>query len=299
MESDEFERAVRQAATYAECVRAVADFFASRELYYGHGTDNPDDEAHWLVAALLDWDDSRWQAPPEPALCDRIVAVALERVESRMPLAYLLGEAWFAGLRFEIDRSVLVPRSPLAEIIEHCFSPWVGIAPGDRVLEIGTGSGCIAIATACRCPDVTVDATDVAVDAISLARRNACAHGVGERVRIVQADLFPGGTLAYRVIISNPPYVPESRLAELPAEYSHEPVLGLAGGADGLDVVRRIMREARSRLERGGALIVEVGESQQAFEAAYPRLPVTWVEFEHGGSGVFVVTYEQLEEAGL
>ena len=299
MESDEFERAVQAAATHAECVRAVAGFFASWPLHFGHGTDNPEDEAYWLVAALLDWDEASWQQPPAQALRDRAVALARERVHSRVPLAYLLGEAWFAGLRFEVDRSVLVPRSPLAEIIEQAFAPWVEVAPGDTVLEIGTGSGCIAIAIACHCPGVRVDATDLSAEALALARRNARRHGVFDRVRFLEADLFPGGEARYRVIISNPPYVPESRLAELPAEYSHEPVLGLAGGADGLDVVRRIIGRARARLEPRGALIVEVGESQRAFEAAYPELPAVWVEFERGGSGVFVLTYEDLEEAGL
>lgn len=299
MQSDELERAVQAAATHADCVRAVAALFASCGLHYGHGTDNPDDEARWLVAALLDWDDSLWLRPPGQAVRDRIVSLALERVRSRVPLAYLLGEAWFAGLRFEVDRSVLVPRSPLAETIERCFSPWVSLSPGDRVLEIGTGSGCIAIAAARHCPGVIVDATDVSAPALELAGRNASALGVADRVRFLQADLFPRGAGGYRVIISNPPYVAQSRLDELPVEYSHEPRIGLAGGVDGLDVVREIMRGARSRLDRDGVLIIEVGESQPAFEAAYPQLPATWIEFERGGSGVFMVTYEELEEAGL
>ncbi len=292
------ERELRNARDSSACVPPIGRFFAAAALHYGHGTDAPEDEAHWLVAACLDWDEARWAAPPAPAVLERIVALAEARVSKRVPLAYLLGEAWFAGLRFEVDESVLVPRSPLAELIESGFEPWCRLEPGDRLLEIGTGSGCIACAIARHVEDVRVDATDVSPQALELARRNAHALGVGERIRWFERDLFPDGETGYRVIISNPPYVPAGRLAELPPEYGHEPAVGLDGGDDGLDIVRRIVAGARTRLAADGVLIVEVGESAQAMVEAYPRLPATWLEFERGGDGVFLVTCSELAALG-
>ena len=220
-------------------------------------------------------------------------------MKSRTPLAYLLGEAWFAGLRFEIDRSVLVPRSPLAELIERRFSPWLRLAPGDRVLEIGTGSGCIAVAIAKHCDDVRVVATDVEPRALELAARNAREHGVADQVTFVAADLYPSDANTYKMIISNPPYVPRSRLDTLPAEYHHEPILGLCGGTDGLDLVRRILGGASQRLDRDGVLIIEVGESEGAFGSAFPQLGVTWLDFERGGEGVLLVSREDLDAAAV
>ncbi len=299
MNADDFTRELLAVQSYPAAVERVAAFFAGCELFFGHGTETPEDEAHWLVAALLDWDDDRWAAAPARERLEKIAAIATERVSQRRPLAYLLGEAWFAGLRFEVDDSVLVPRSPFAEIIEAGFAPWAQPADGDRVLEIGTGSGCIAIATACYLPGVRVDATDVSADALALARRNAGRHGVTDRVSLLEADLFPPGEQRYGVIMSNPPYVPSGRLDALPPEYRHEPALGLVSGADGLDAVRRILAGASERLDEGGVLIVEVGESDLAVEAAFPALPLTWLEFEYGGSGVFVVTRADLIAAGF
>jgi ribosomal protein L3 glutamine methyltransferase len=299
MSHAELEQTLVSAKSNADVVDIVTAFFSSRELHYGHGTDSADGEAHWLVAASLDWDEDRWLAPPEPAVLAHISRIASQRAEERIPLAYLLGEAWFARLRFYVDRTVLVPRSPLAELIQNEFEPWCRLEPGDRLLDVGTGSGCIAIAIAYYMRGVEVDATDVSAEALALARRNAEALGVDQRVNFVAADLFPAAVTGYRVIISNPPYVPGHRLAELPAEYGHEPELGLDGGRDGLGHVRRLLAGARSRLAPDGVLIVEVGESDQALEAAFPRLPLTWIEFERGGTGVFLVTRDELAAAGL
>jgi ribosomal protein L3 glutamine methyltransferase len=298
MDRNEFEQALLAAKNHPACVRAIAGLFDSGGLHFGHGTATAMDEAHWLVASCLDWDEDLWRQAPDPATLARIVDIAWRRVDERVPLAYLLGEAWFAGLRFYVDRSVLVPRSPLAELIENEFAPWCALRAGDRVLEVGTGSGCIAIATAYYMKGVSVVATDVSAPALALANRNAEALGVANRVTFVAADLFPGDDGPYRVIISNPPYVPLGRLAELPAEYGHEPELGLAGGPDGLGPVRRLLTGARTRLAPDGILVVEVGESDRALEAEYPQLPLTWLEFEHGGTGVFLLTYDDLVAAG-
>jgi len=293
------ERDLAECGTHAACADRVAAFLRGHDLFYGHGAATAEDEAHWLTAACVDWDEDRWNSPVQPATLRRVAAIANRRVTERVPLAYLLGEAWFAGLRFRVTQDVLVPRSPLAELVEAGLAPWCRIAPGARILEIGTGSGCIAIAIACYLDGVTVDATDVSPPALELARENAATLGVADRVRFLEADLFPSGDSLYSVIIANPPYVPAGRLRELPPEYRHEPRLGLVAGDDGLAAVRPILARAAERLEPGGVLIVEVGESDEAVAAAWPRLPFVWIEFEHGGSGVFVLTREELLAAEL
>jgi ribosomal protein L3 glutamine methyltransferase len=208
----------------------------------------------------------------------------------------LLGEAWFAGLPFYVDERVLVPRSPLAEVVERSFAPWCELRSGDRVLDIGTGSGCIAIAAAFYCPDAQVHATDISAAALEVAARNVERHGFANRVRLFEADLFPPHDERYRVIVSNPPYVPEAEVAELPPEYRNEPVIGLASGADGFDAAERIVRGARDRLTPDGVLFLELGAGADAFAAAHPKLPLIALEFERGGDGVLVTTAADLEE---
>jgi ribosomal protein L3 glutamine methyltransferase len=295
MQDAELEQKLRAARDGDAWVEAVAEVFAAHDLVFGHGTDNAADEAYWLLRHLTDWRDFDWSTPP-PDVAARGAALALQRVATRKPLAYLINEAWFAGLRFKVDERVLVPRSPLAEVIERRFEPWCALRPGDRVLEIGTGSGCIAIATAHYCPDALVDATDVSRAALEVATANVALHSVGERVQLIEADLFPPGSRRYRVIVTNPPYVPEAEVAALPPEYRHEPAIGLASGATGFDAAERIVRGAAERLTADGVLFLEVGAGADAFAAAHPRLPLISIEFEHGGDGVFVVTARELQE---
>ena len=294
MDTTELRKALERGRTGTDWAESVARFFAEGDLTYGHGTDNPGDEAYWLIRAQQGWSGQAWTAPPDPGLIEGIVDVARRRVAQRKPLAYLLGEAWFAGLRFRIDERVLVPRSPLAELIENRFAPWRRLQPGDRVLDVGTGSGCLAIAVAHHCDGVSVDATDISADALCVARRNVREHGMEERVRLIRADLFAGSNGPYRIIMANPPYVPSKRLEELPAEYGHEPETALDGGSSGLDVVDRLLAGARNRLAPDGLLVVEVGEAEQAFRSRYPRLPATWLAFERGGEGVFLLTHGEL-----
>ena len=287
-------KALERGGTGADWVESVARFFAAGGLAYGHGTDNPRDEAYWLIRAQQGWSERAWASPPDVGLIEGIVDLAQRRVAQRKPLAYLLGEAWFAGLCFRIDERVPVPRSPLAELIENRFSPWCRLQPGDRVLDVGTGSGCLAIAVAYYCDGVSVDATDISADALWVARRNVREHGMEERVRMFRTDLFDGLAGPYRIILANPPYVPSERLEGLPAEYGHEPRTALDGGRSGLDVVDRLLAGATNRLAPDGLLVVEVGEAEQAFRSRYPRLPATWLEFERGGEGVFLLTHDEL-----
>jgi ribosomal protein L3 glutamine methyltransferase len=297
MTRTEFQKRLLGARDCDAAVAAIADFFTAHELAFGHGTDNASDEAFWVLRHVQGWrDDLDWSAPPgrEPALA--ALDLATRRVESRKPLAYLTGEAWFAGLRFAVDKRVLVPRSPLAEVIERGFAPWCALRPGDRVLDIGTGSGCIAIAVAHYRKDVLVDATDVSAGALEVAAENVARHALRERVRLHRADLFPATDVRYRVIVSNPPYVSAREMAELPPEYRHEPELGLAGGMSGFEPADRILAGALARLTPDGCLFIEVGGGAEAFAAAHPRLPATWLEFERGGDGVFVLTAAELEE---
>ena len=285
----ELERALSRAETGNDWVALIAQYFARHELDFGHGTDNSSDEAYWLLRSQQGWDDAAWERAPDPS----------QRVSERVlwtlsPELYLLGEAWFAGLRFVVDERVLIPRSPLAELIGRGFEPWCHLREGDRILDLGTGSGCLAVAAAHYCPGVVVDAVDVSEAAIEVARTNVEANNLVDRVRVIQSDLFAAVEGEYRVIVTNPPYVPESRLDELPTEYSHEPEVALAGGPNGLSLVAEILAQARPYLVADGVLIMEVGEAQGAFTTEYARLPVTWLEFEHGGHGVFVLTRDEL-----
>jgi ribosomal protein L3 glutamine methyltransferase len=280
-------------------VQAVAEHFAAADLHFGHGTDNATDEAFWLIRSVQGWDDLRWASPPDPTLAARVSALAQRRVVERRPLAYLLGEAWFAGLKFKADERALIPRSPLAEIIEAGFAPWCRLAFGDRVLDVGTGGGCLAIAAAHYCPGISVDATEIAPDALALAAENVALHGLQNRVRILEADLFPSARAEYRVIISNPPYVPTAVVDALPREYAHEPAGALAGGESGLEPVARLLDRAAEYLAADGRLIVEVGEVAEVFATRFSRLPVVWIEFERGGEGVFVVDRDDLVANGF
>jgi ribosomal protein L3 glutamine methyltransferase len=296
MEPPVLEQRLRAARDCDEWIRALGEFFAARGLVFGHGTDNAGDEAFWLLRHLQEWRDVDCSVPPPVELSARAAAIAARRVEERKPLAYLLNEAWFAGLQFYVDERVLVPRSPLAEVIERGFKPWCEARAGDRVLDIGTGSGCIAIAAAVYCPGVEVHATDISADALAVAARNVERHGVAQRVRLFETDLFPPVDGRYRVIVSNPPYVPEDEVAELPEEYRHEPRVGLASGPDGYAAAQRILRGAADRLTHDGVLLLELGAGADAFAAAHARLPLIAVELERGGDGVLVTTAADLEE---
>jgi len=293
------EQAFRGLETIADFVRWGASCFAAAGLHFGHGTDNAIDEALVLVRHALHLGHDLPQEFYAARLTDdekRAVLALLERrIVERTPAPYLTGEAWFAGLPFFVDSRVLIPRSPMAELIEAGFEPWLEPGRIERVLDLCTGSGCIAIACAMALPAAQVDAVELSADALEVARANIERHGVAERLRLLQGDLWePVADQRYDLILSNPPYVSEATMEILPPEYRHEPELGLRSGKEGLDVVARILAGARAHLLPGGALIVEAGESAAAVACAWPELPFTWPEFGRGGSGVFLLTAGEL-----
>ena len=287
--------------TVESLIRRTADRFAAAPLSYGHGTDNPLDEAAWLVFArlgLLHADaPAVYAAEVDAAAADDVDALATRRVDERIPVAYLVNEAWFCGHRFFIDERVLVPRSPIAELIGECFEPWLAAADVQRIADLGTGSGCIAIALAHAFPDARVDAVDISAEALEVAAINVAEHGLEHRVRLVRSDFFAGLEPVYELIVSNPPYVDRSDMDDRPAEFRHEPELGLAAGDDGLDSVNVILHDAARFLAPGGLLVCEVGNSRSALERRYPELAFVWPEFEHGGEGVFLLHREALVSA--
>jgi ribosomal protein L3 glutamine methyltransferase len=267
--------------------------FKRARLVYGHGTDNARDEAVFLVFHALDLpfdvDDDTLDAPVGPADAARVEALVRERIETRRPAAYLTGRMWFAGHEFMVDEHVLVPRSPIGELIRAGFHPWLDAARVRRVLDIGTGSGCIAIATALALPHVEVDATDVSTEALAVARRNAERLGVADRVRFHLADIFPDGGGRWDLILANPPYVPQAEYDDLPEEYLREPAGALVAGADGLDIVRRMLAALPGRLTPDGVLVMDTGATSEAVADAYPELPFVWVDMQDGGDGISVL----------
>ena len=271
------------------------------DLHFGHSTDNPRDEAAWLVlhaiSARLDdsFDDCSRELDEHEEQQLRQLLDA--RITQRLPLAYLTGRAYFAGLEFESGRAALIPRSPIAELVLDRFQPWV---PGSasRVLDMCTGSGCIAIAIARYLPWTRVDAVDISKEALEIAARNVARHGVGERVNLIESDLFHSlPACRYDLIVANPPYVPVESIDALPGEYRAEPVLGLVSGSDGLNATLTILVDAARFLSENGVLVCEVGESEERLLALLPELPFLWLDFSRGGSGVFILARVELEHA--
>jgi ribosomal protein L3 glutamine methyltransferase len=266
-------------------------------VFCGHGTASYRDEAASLiyhVAGLSHADQQSYTRLVDTRQMERIHELLRRRIELRVPLAYLLQEAWFAGSRFFVDERVLVPRSPFAELIQANFEPWIGHGEVRRILEIGTGSGCIAIACALAFPDSQIVATDVSAAALEVARINVRQYSLDSRLQLLQADLFDGVDGRFDLIISNPPYVPEADVASLPAEYRHEPVLALASGPDGLESARLILQDAADYLTDDGILALEVGAGRDALEMTFPRLPFIWPELESGGEGIAFIYADAL-----
>lgn len=289
--------------TLAQLIQRAAEQLEEADVYCGHGTDNVLDEAAWLVLHALG-------LPPEETVEDYGKAVTegevnnalgliQKRIETRKPAAYLTQKTWFASLPFYVDERVLVPRSPLAEYIIDGFSAFFPEAPPERVLDLCTGSACIAIACAYAFPDAEVAASDLSPDALEVARINVREHHLEQTLSLHQGDLFkalPKGQ-RFDLIVSNPPYVDQADMNALEEEFLREPRMGLEAGDDGLDLVRTILAEARDWLNPGGWLFVEVGNSAPALEQAFPELPFAWLEFEYGGGGIFALSYEDLPQA--
>ena len=289
--------------TVRQFVEWAAPQFEQADLFYGHGTDNANDEAVYLVFGVLempfDTPESEVDKPLSEQECERVEAIIQQRIKTRQPAAYLLGEAWFCGLPFHVNENVLIPRSPFAELIIDRFQPWLTKEP-KKILDIGTGSGCIAIACALAFPEAKVDAVDISDQALEVAAKNVARHGLNDRMRLIKSDVLSGLDQAerdqkrYDLIVSNPPYVSAEDVAVLPDEYHHEPVLGLEGGGDGLDIVRRILAGAKDHLTEDGLLIVEVGLMQGALSESMPDMPFIWLDFEQGGEGVFLLNASDL-----
>jgi ribosomal protein L3 glutamine methyltransferase len=271
-------------------------------VFFGHGTENARDEAAALVYFVLGL---AHDAPPgvlkravSAAQAARVDALLERRIAERIPLPYLTHEAWFAGLRFYVDERVLIPRSPFAELIERRFAPWIEARRVGRILDLGTGSGCIALAAAKAFPRARVDAVDIDKAALEVAAINRRRLRLTRRVRLIESDHFAALSAdSYDIIASNPPYVGAREMRGLPREYRHEPRLALESGREGLDSVGIILRDAARHLRPRGLLVVEVGNTERALQRAYPRMPFTWLDFERGGGGVFLLTREQLEKA--
>lgn len=283
--------------TIRDYIRHAMSRFTQANVFYGHGTDNAWDEAIRLIFPILNLphDADERVLDAVLALSERKLLVRLieTRAQERIPVPYLTSEAYFAGLRFIIDERVLIPRSPIAELIDNQFQPWLKNIP-QRVLDLCCGSGCIGIACAEYFGSEVVLA-DISVDALEVARKNIALYQLQNFVSLVESDIFDGVEGEFDLIVSNPPYVDSADLASMPAEYKHEPQLALEAGSDGLYFAKKILLNAHEYLSEGGLLIVEVGNSWTHLEAAYPDVPFTWVEFERGGHGVLVFQKHELE----
>ena len=288
-------------------MKTLADFYHhavalmnKRRVFFGHGTDNAEDEAWWLMTAALglpiDMPEAEFFAralsPAEKIMLEQLLH---QRTSLRIPAAYLLKEAYQYGHKFYVDQNVLIPRSPIAELIHQHFAPWVHQNKVKRILDLCTGSGCLAILAAHAFPNAQVDASDLSPDALGVAAKNVRLHHLEQRLRLLESDVFAAlPNEKYDIILSNPPYVDATDLASMPQEYHHEPRMALEAGDDGLSIVRQILAEAKAHLNPGGILVVEVGNSEEALSKAYPRLALQWIDFEFGGHGVFLLRRDDL-----
>lgn len=284
--------------TLIDLIRYGASRFNAAGLAFGHSHDNALDEATALVLHTLHLPPDLGPAYGQARLLaeekQAILALIERRVAERVPVAYLTGEAWFAGLSFKTDARALVPRSPIAELIESGFEPWLAGRQVQRALDLCTGSGCIAIAMGHYNPDWQVDGADISDDALALAAENKARLHAGN-VQLIKSDLFSAlSGRRYELIVSNPPYVTNEETDALPQEYSHEPQLGLRAGEDGLDLVLKILRDAPIHLSADGLLICEVGESQRHLVRLLPEVDFSWIEFKVGQMGVFAVECREL-----
>ena len=291
---------VPELKTVIDYIRWGASRFVEAKLSFGHGMSSPLDEAVYLVLRTLhlpvDTPDVYWRSAVTTSEALTLQAVIQRRVDEKIPAAYITKEGWFAGLQFFVDERVLVPRSPIAELVENQFAPWVDPDDVEDILDLCTGSGCIGIACAYAFPNAQVDLSDISDEALEVAKINIEGHDASQRVRAVKSNLFDKlEGRVYDIIVSNPPYVDAEDMAALSQEFHHEPELGLSSGTQGLDLTKTILAEAASHLSDMGILVLEVGNSQYALAEAFPEVPFHWVDFERGGDGVFMLTKQQLE----
>lgn len=290
--------ALQSLTTIRDFIRWGSSEFTRQQLEYGHGFAGAFDEARYLVLHALslppDWPEDYLDTTLTLDERENVIELLQLRISSRQPAAYIARESWFCGLKFYVDERVLVPRSPIAELIGDGFAPWVDPAAVNRVLDLCTGSGCIAIACQYRFPEAEVTASDISLDALEVAAINVERHGLDGRLQLIESDLFEHiPAQGFDVIVSNPPYVDAADMAALGDEFRFEPELGLAAGEDGLALADRILADAGDYLADEGVLLLEVGNSQAALEARYPFLPMTWIDFEFA-SGVCAITARDL-----
>lgn len=297
---DTFAQARVALYTLRDLLRFGVSQFEAAGLAYGHGNENAYDEAAYLILHTLQLPLDRLEpfldARLLPMEVDAVLDVLHRRVRDRVPAAYLTHEAWLGDFRFYVDERVIVPRSHIATALDQSLAAWIPRPESvERALDLCTGSGCLAVLLAHAFPSASIDASDISALALQVARHNIDTYRLSHRVRLVKSDLFAGlGGQCYNVIVSNPPYVPAAAMAALPAEYRHEPALALAGGPDGLTVVRHILGQARHHLTRNGLLLMEVGEGRETLETACPQLELTWLEVPGGGGSVCLLEREQL-----
>lgn len=287
-------------STMLDFMRWGASQFVEADLSYSHGMSSPLDESVYLVLRALrlpvDTPDIYWRSQLTDSEKNRLLSVFKQRIEQRIPAAYIMKEGWFAGLQFYIDERVLIPRSPIAELVESQFSPWVDSGEVGSVLDLCTGSGCIGIACAYAFPNANIDLSDISIEALEVVRINVDKHDANKQVNIIQSDLFSNlkGN-KYDIIVSNPPYVDAEDIQGMSDEFHHEPELGLSSGSDGLDCTRQILKQAANHLNEQGILVLEVGNSQYALAEEYPDVPFQWLEFERGGDGVLLLDKHIIE----
>tara|TARA_R110000772_G_scaffold266004_1_gene387935 strand:- start:2847 stop:3731 length:885 start_codon:yes stop_codon:yes gene_type:complete len=283
--------------TLKQIISLVADALDQASLFYGHGTDNAWDEACWLVETLIQKSGLREIKEDmllEQAILDQVQQILDRRINEKIPLAYLLQEAWFAGSAFYVDERVIVPRSPFAELIENRFEPLISGEP-ERILDLCCGSACIGLATAMIFPQSRVELSDLSSEALEVAAINVSRHDLGKRVSLSCSDLFQALNGPYELILSNPPYVGIEEYQDLPAEFKQEPAMALLSEQRGLAIPVKILQQAADYLSDSGLLIMEVGNSWQALADLYPDAPFLWLEFEQGGEGICVLNKKQLE----